>query len=151
MIITPITKFDYEDICDMMTEFARSCGVSDLNKDVYDRDYAKNVLLRCERAGISYIAREDKQAVGMILSMAVQELWQPKIVRLRELAWYVRPEYRGTSVGAKLFVAYKQQAEQWLAKGKITGYTMSKLHNSDDFDYEKRGFKFIESTYLAGT
>lgn len=150
MKIDPITKFDYEDLCDMMTEFARTCGVSDLDKDSYDREYAKNVLLRCEKTGASYIARDGNKAVGMILSMRVQELWIPNIIRLRELAWYVRPEYRHTTVGARLFAAYKETAEIMREQGKITGFTMTKLHNSDNFDYEKRGFKFIEATYMVG-
>jgi len=151
MIITAISKVDYEDLCDMMTEFARSAGVSDLNKDTYDRTYAKNVLLRCEKTGASFIARDkDNKAIGMILSMRVQELWIPNIIRLRELAWYVREEHRHTTVGARLFAAYKNTAETMKDQGKITGYTMTKLHNSDNFDYEKRGFKFIESTYMVG-
>lgn len=149
--ITQINKVDYEDLCDMMTEFARSSGVADLNKDFYDREYAKNVLLRCEKTGASFIARDsNNQAVGMILSMRVQELWIPNIIRLRELAWYVREAYRGTTVGARLFATYKKSAETMMEQGKITGFTMTKLHNSDDFDYEKRGFKFIESTYMVG-
>ena len=149
--ITAINRVDYEDCCDMMTEFARSCGVSDLNKDSYDREYAKNILLRCEKTGASFIARDDNnQVLGIILSMRVPELWQPNIIRLRELAWYVKPEYRYTTVGSRLFVEYKKAAENMIKAGKITGFTMTKLHNSDDFDYEKRGFKFIESTYMVG-
>lgn len=150
-MISAISKVDYNDLCDMMTEFARSCGVNDLNKENYDREYAKNILLRCEKTGASFIARDsDKQAIGMILSMRVQELWIPNIIRLRELAWYVRPEHRHTTIGARLFAEYKKTAENMMKQGKITGFTMTKLHNSDDFDYEKRGFKFIESTYMVG-
>ena len=150
--ITAITRFDYEDCCDMMTEFARSCGVRDLDRESYDREYAKNVLLRCEKTGASFIARdENNAALGMILSMRVPELWQPNIIRLRELAWFVKDTYRGTTVGARLFAEYKKAAENMIKAGKITGFTMTKLHNSDDFDYEKRGFKFIEGTYLKET
>lgn len=151
MTITPISKVDYDDLCDMMIEFAKSCGVSDLDRESYDRNYAKHILLRCEKTGASFIARDEhNQAIGMILSMRVQELWIPNIIRLRELAWYVRSEYRHTTVGARLFAEYKKSAETMREQGKITGYTMTKLHNSDDFDYEKRGFKFIEATYMVG-
>ena len=150
-MITPISKVDYDDLCDMMTEFAKTCGVKDLDRETYDRTYAKNILLRCERTGASFIARNsNNEATGMILSMRVQELWQPNIIRLRELAWYVQPEHRHTTVGARLFAEYKKAAEIMMKEGKITGFTMTKLHNSDDFDYEKRGFKFIEATYMVG-
>lgn len=149
--ITAISKIDYNDLCDLMILFAKASGVSDLDMPQYNREYAKNVLLRCEKTGASFIARaEDGTALGMILSMRIQELWQPNIIRLRELAWFVREEYRHTTVGARLFAEYKQAAEQMRAQNKITGYTMTKLHNSDNFDYEKRGFKFIEATYMVG-
>jgi len=86
----------------------------------------------------------------MILSMRVPELWQPNIIRLRELAWYLKPEYRNTTLGARLFAAYCNKADEMLKSNKISGYTISKLHNSPDFDYERRNFKFIESTYMVG-
>jgi hypothetical protein len=53
-------------------------------------------------------------------------------------------------LGARLFAAYKKAAESVLESGRIMGFTISKLHNSPDFDYERRGFKFIEATYLIG-
>lgn len=149
MKITAITRWDYDACCDIMTAFAQQCGVSDLNKPTYDREYAKNVLLRCERTGASFIARtDDNQAMGIILSMAVPELWQPNIIRLRELAWYVLPQYRGTTAGARLFAAYVNAAENMQKQGRITSFTMTKLANSQDFNYEKRGFKLVESTYI---
>jgi GNAT superfamily N-acetyltransferase len=148
-MITPIGKIDYEDLCDLMTEFAKHSAVKDLDLAEYDRTYAKHVLLRCEKTGASFIARDEhNRAVGMILSMRVPELWQPNIIRLRELAWYVVADYRQTMVGARLFAAYVAEAEKMMKDNKISGYTMSKLHNSDDFDYEHRGFRFIESTWL---
>jgi len=150
MIIRELQRSDYDAVCELMIEFARSCGVSDLYKETYDWDYAKNVLLRCEKTGASFVAQAGEDIVGMILSMRVPELWQPNIIRLRELAWFVNPQYRNTTVGARLFAAYKNKAEIMKNEGKITGFTMTKLHNSDDFDYEKRGFKFIEATYMVG-
>lgn len=150
MNIRPLERSDYDAVCELMIEFARSSGVGDLNKETYNWDYAKQILLRCEKTGASFVAQQGDQIVGMILSMRVPELWIPNIIRLRELAWFVLPEYRHTSVGARLFAAYKEKAETMRKEGKITGFTMTKLHNSDDFNYEKRGFKFIEATYMVG-
>jgi predicted N-acetyltransferase YhbS len=150
MIVRKLERSDYDSVCKLMIEFARSCGVDDLNKESYDWDYAKNVLLRCEKTGASFVAQVDNEIVGILLSMRVPELWQPNIIRLRELAWFVQEEYRHTTIGARLFSAYKNAAETMRNEGKISGYTMTKLHNSDNFDYECRGFKFIESTYMVG-
>jgi len=148
MIIRRLERADYNQVCDLMIQFAHLTGMNDLNLKTYDREHANQVLLRCEKTGASFVAQEGQEIVGLILSMRAPELWQPNIIRLRELAWFVREDYRKTTTGARLFTAYNQAAEQMKFEGKITGYTISKMWNSHDFDYERRGYQFLESTYI---
>jgi len=150
MNIREINRFDYDAICELMIQFARESNIKTYDKDTYDYDYAKNILLRCEKTGVSLVAENEGKIVGMILSMRVQEVWMPEIIRLRELAWWVLPEWRHTTVGARLFSEYRKRSQELKDSGKISGYTISKLYNSPDFDYESRGFRFIESTYMIG-
>ena len=150
MKIRKINRFDYEQVMDMMIDFAVKTGVKDLCQEIYDREHAGKILLHCERSGISLVAEVDGQVVGMLLSVADRDLWIPKVVRLRELAWWVKEEYRNTTIGARLFQRYTQGAEELLEQGRITGYTISKMYNSPDFDYERRGFRYVESTYMIG-
>ena len=149
-MIRKITRFDYDQLCEFMIEFAIETGIKTYDKETYNYEYAKNILLRCEKAGVSLVAEHEGKIVGMILSLRVPEVWMPDIIRLRELAWWVRPEYRSTTVGARLFAEYRSQAQELLDEKKITGYTITKLSTSPDFDYERRGFKFIEATYMVG-
>lgn len=147
--ITSITRCDYEDLCDMMIELSKFSGVKDQSRQVYNRQYAKQVLLRCEKTGASFIARDQKNhAVGMILSIRVQDLWIPDIIRLHEIGWYVRNKIENVRVGARLFQRYQESAENMIKQGKITGFTMSKIPISGNIDLEKRGFKYIQATYL---
>ena len=148
MKIRPLNKFDYESTMDMMVDFARAAGVKDLDKDSYNRDYARKILLHCQLSGVCPVAEVDGQVVGFILSMKDRDLWIPTIYRLREVAWWVKPEYRNTTAGGRLFSEYCRGADELLDSGAITSYSISKLSGSPDFDYEKRGFKFVESTYI---
>ena len=135
----------------MMIEFAHESEIKDLIQENYDYEYAKNVLLRCEKTGVSLVSEDPQgQIGGMILSLRVPDLWLPNIIRLKELAWWVKPQYRQGTMGARLYAAYCQGAEEMMRDKKITGYTMTKLHNSPDFDYTRRGFHFIEATYMIG-
>lgn len=149
MIIRYLERADYEQVLNLMIRFARETHIKDLQYDMYDKIQGRQVLLRCEKAGVSVVATTDQGLiVGFLLSMKQQDIWIPEVIRLRELAWYVVPEYRGTSIGARLFFSYVNSAEKLLERGEIRGYTMTKLSSSADFDYEKRGMRKIEETYL---
>jgi len=150
MIVRKIQRWDYDDIIDMLKDFARHIQVDYFQKDQYDYAQAKRILQRCEYTGESFVSEDNNSITGMILSMAVPELWFPKEYRLVELAWWVRPEYRMTSAGARLFAKYCEQADLKLKKRQITGYTVSKMSNSPKLDYARRGFRLIEQTYLMG-
>ena len=150
MKIRRLERSDYNQVSELMTEFAKQSNLKSLIKEDYDYEHVHQVLLRCEKAGISFVGQNNDTIHGCILSIAMPDLWVPKTLFLREIAWYVRPEYRHTTLGARLFASYKEAAESVLESGRIMGFTISKLHNSPDFDYERRGFKFIEATYLIG-
>lgn len=149
-MIRKINRFDYDTLCEFMIKFANESGIKIYDRENYNYEYARNLLLRCEKTGICLVSEDQGKITGTILSMRVQDIWVPDVIRLRELAWWVQPEYRSTTVGARLFAEYRRQAQQMLDEKKITGYTITKLSTSPDFDYERRGFKFIEATYMIG-
>ena len=150
MKIRRLQRHDYEQVMDLMIKFAQESGVKDVDQDSYDRKYAEKVLAFCEHTGVSYVAQDDDQIIGMLLSLRDRELWIPTVIRLKEVAWWVDPAYRMTTVGARLFKLYQQGAEELRAEGKVTAYTMTKLTTSPDFDYARRGFKPLETTWMVG-
>lgn len=150
MKIRRLERADYDQVCALMKSFAEESGIQSLRKEQYDYEHARQVLLRCEKGGISFVGEDYASIQGCILSITVPDLWLPQTLFLREIAWYVRPESRHTTLGARLFAAYKKAAESVLESGRIHGFTISKLASSPDFDYERRGFRFIEATYMIG-
>lgn len=150
MQITPLRRGDYNEIIDMLILFGHESGISEMIQPVYDREHLRQVVTRCEFSGASWIAYNDKEIMGMILAMRYQDFWIPKIIRMRELAWWVKPNYRGTTAGARLFRNYVESCELLRTTGKIASYTVSKMANSPNFDYERRGFRHVESTYQIG-
>ena len=87
-------------------------------------------------AGVCYI--EDGK--GLLIAALCPSIWDNRIMLMHELAWYVLPEHRGTSIGLKLFLAYKQYGEQLKQEGRIQYFTLSKYDRSPNLNYEKRGF-----------
>lgn len=150
-MIRNLERSDFRQVFELLTEFAGETGLTNLSREEnYDYDHIQRILLRCLSGGINYVAVDSGRIVGFIMSIRLPDIWTPRTIYLRELAWFVNEEYRGTSIGARLFHQYKKSAEIIMNQGEIAGFTVSKMANSPDFNYEKRGFKFIESTYMIG-
>lgn len=150
MQIRPLRRGDYPEIIDLLIQFGKESGIKEMDQPEYNHRHLSEVLVRCEYSGASWIAQNDQHIMGMILAIRYQDFWIPKIIRIRELAWWVRPEHRGSSAGARLFRNYVESCELLRNTGKISSYTISKMYSSPDLDYERRGFRHVESTYQIG-
>jgi len=82
------------------------------------------------------------------MAAPVEDVWLTDRLTMRELAWWVDPEYRTTSAGGRLFIDYQNHCEQLLQAGLIVGYTMTMLEQSPNINLEKRGMDKIESIYM---
>ena len=149
MRVRRLERTDYPSCIEMLKEFSLSLAM-ETEPDEKDYYHARQVLLRCEKTGSSFVSENDYEITGMILSMAVPEIWFPRRHRLVEMAWWVKPEFRTSTAGGKLFAAYTRDADTKLKRGIITGYTMSKMSTSPDINYERRGFRKVEETFLKG-
>jgi GNAT superfamily N-acetyltransferase len=150
MRIRPLQRADYPEIRSMLIDFGLETAITTLDQPEYDFAHFDQILLRCEYSGASLVAQSDGEIAGMILALRESDLWIRKIIRMRELAWWVRPQYRGSSVGGRLWSTYIDRCEDLKIRRQITGYTVSRLATSPPFDYERRGFRFIEATYMIG-
>jgi hypothetical protein len=150
-MVRNITRFDYDKIITAMKEFrAESNRQSHLSND-YDLTHITKVLDYCRLSGVCLIAEDaDNNLQGFLISAKNIDLWQPDIVRLQELLWWVKPELRDTTIGGRLFLKYKQQAEVKKTRGEIFSYTIGRASITKDIDFSKQGFKFYESLYVIG-
>jgi RimJ/RimL family protein N-acetyltransferase len=97
--------------------------------------------------GVILIA-EDAEPQGMIIALNTFNLWNPKVKELNELAYWVEPKYRGTTIGYRLLKSYIDYAELKKAQGDIRNYTISKMFNSPDLKYHKFGFNKLEEKWI---
>lgn len=81
--------------------------------------------------------------VGMIIGIATPFLYGPHIVAT-ELAWWVNPEARNSSVGKELLNAF----EFWAKRVGCTLITMISLDDQLGNYYEKRGYSLFERAYM---
>ena len=149
-MIRRLQRSDYPQVFELLKTFAKESGIKDLIKETYNYEQVEQVLLRCERGGISFVSQDIDRIQGFLLSIQVQDLWIKEVYRLKEVAWYVDPQFRKLGIGEKLFHAYVEAAENLRREHKITGYTMSKLQRSPRFNFQRQGFRRLETTYMKG-
>jgi hypothetical protein len=100
-------------------------------------------------AGVIWIGSRDEQPVGMLIAVRNPNLWNPELLYLQEVAWWVEPSARNTMIGARLLYAYRDYAIEAVDKNEIVGYTLSKMITSPELDYSKLGMNKLEETWIG--
>jgi len=99
--------------------------------------------------GAIFVAEVGDKMVGMIIGFRNPNLWDRSIICMNELALWVEPEHRGGRHAWRLIKQYKDYCEALMDRGSIKYYTISKMTNSPDLNYERLGFEFLEGTYVC--
>jgi len=142
-MIRKATIHDKKEIIELLTQFGNEF-LPDLMKYA-SSGYVEKVLTGII-AGAGFIFIE--QGKGMIIGAISQYSFNEKILVLSEMAWYVKPEFRTTTVGYKLFKAYLLEADKLVKENRVQIVFVSKLHNSPDINYQKYGFKKMQESWI---
>jgi hypothetical protein len=137
------TRTDLDIIVNMMRNYAAAGPVKLLatqQNEQHVRQFITAILLG---AGRIWIGEQDNRSVGMLISVRNPNLWNPELIYLQELAWWVEPEAR------RLLYAFRDYAIEQLEANNIAGYTMSKMISSPNLDYSKLGMKKLEETWIG--
>jgi GNAT superfamily N-acetyltransferase len=130
------TIHDKMQIMEMMVKFRDESGFNEFMHFTNESHFFSMLDNIFAGQGIIYI-EENK---GLLMAMVLPSIWCNKTYGLHELAWFVLPEYRNTTIGYRLFKAYIAYAKKLKTIGRIKYFTMTKLDNSANFDYAKYGF-----------
>mgnify|MGYP003654501975 CR=1 FL=1 len=143
-MIRQATKQDKPQIIEMMKLFKDESNIEHYQK--LDNEPYWNRLLDTILAGAGIIYIED--GVGLIMAIITPTIWCDKTLYMQELAWYVIPEKRNTSVGYRLLKKYVDYGNELKAKGRIAMFVIAKLPTSPDIKYWKFGFKKTDESWI---
>lgn len=143
-MIRQATKHDKNQIIDLMKMFRLEADFNELI-EVENIEWW-NTILDSIFAGQGAIFIEDGR--GILMSMVLPTIWCNKTFVLHELAWYVTPDHRKSTIGYKLFKAYMEYGEKLKSDGRIKYFTMSKLDTSPGLKYEKYGFRKKDENWI---
>lgn len=143
-MIRQATKYDKKTIIDLMTKFREESPVKEIQCD--DNEQYWNKLLDEILAGRGACFLYEN--CGLLLCMVIPNIWNDKILVLHELAWYVKPEFRKTTIGYRLFKKYIEFGNKLKSEGRIKYFTISKMISSPDLNYGKYGFNKIDENWI---
>ena len=98
-------------------------------------------------AGVCFVAEDDAGVHGMLLAIKNPNIWNPEVMALHELVYWVDPSHRGGRSGYRLLKEYCRYGEDLKQLHLIEYFTVSKMVNSPDLDYGRFGFNLLESMW----
>jgi GNAT superfamily N-acetyltransferase len=143
-MIRQATKYDKTKIIEMMQLFRAESHIEQY-KDLDNVEYW-NRLLDSIFSGQGIIYIED--GIGLIMGVVMPTIWCDKTLVLNELAWYVKPEHRNTTVGYRLLKAYVDYGKQLKQTGRIKMFTIAKMVTSPDLKYGRFGFSKLDEIWI---
>jgi len=131
-MIRQATKYDKTEIIEMMQLFRAEADIEQyrhLDNIVYWNKLLDNIL-----AGQGVIFLEEGK--GLIMALITHTAWCDRTFQMYELAWYVKPEYRNTTVGYRLLKEYIDYGKQLKEQGRIKLFSIAKMVSSPNIKYD---------------
>jgi hypothetical protein len=143
-MIRVATKHDKAQIIEMMKLFRAESKIEqfqDLDNEPYWNRLLDNIL-----AGMGIIYIEDGK--GLIMALISHTAWCDKTLQMYELAWYVKPEHRGGTVGYRLLKTYVDYGKKLKEQGRIKIFSIAKMVTSPNVKYDKFGFSKLDENWI---
>lgn len=146
-MIRKATRYDIPMLLELIREYNKEIPIDVYkNKDLHDEKYITSLLFTIIKVKGFILIDEDFK--GMLIAIIINNIWCPNTYELHELAWWVKPEYRQSSIGGKLWIEFNKKAQQMLDENRVKVVYTSLMENSPSIDYCKRGFKKLETKYF---
>lgn len=143
-MIRQATKFDKTEIIEMMKQFRQEADLPEYIGEENEEYW--NLLLDTILVGKGVVFLEEGK--GLLMALIHPTIWNNKIHTMQELAWYVKPEFRHTTVGYRLLKAYIEYGDELKEDGRIKFFSVSKMDTSPNIKYQKFGFRKKDENWI---
>lgn len=145
MKIRVANKYDLPQLKQMLWNYHDSGNIKGL--DITSEETGLRILsVILAGGGIALISEKDHVATGMLLAVRSPFLWDNTKSIMTEIAYWVEPEYRGSTAGYRLLKEYVEYCDNLKDLNKISNYTISQMEGQE-LNYSRFGFKPIEHTW----
>lgn len=139
------TKYDIPHLIDMMKAYADEAGIETLKQNQNEGHVKALFFEMIKGRGFVLI---DNQFRGFLAAYVTRNFWNNAVKELHEVAWWVVPEFRDTSVGGKLWLRFNKLAQDMLEQKRVHIVCTSLMPNSPNIDYTRYNFKPMQATFF---
>jgi hypothetical protein len=139
---------DIPSVIEMLVDFSKATPVEFLKHAQYNPKLVQFALLNVMRSGLILLSERDDQITGMLIAQVVNDQWMPHLRYLKELAWWVKPEYRNSTDGYRLLAEYNRIGRAQLEAKRVTAIQLTTLANKPIPGIEKMGWKAVEQNFV---
>ena len=145
MKIRLANKFDIPQLAEMLRHYRDSGAIKGLS--VESEETALKILTAIiVGLGVAFVSEKDSKLTGMLLAIKTPFMWDQNKLLMNEIAYWVEPEYRGSTAGYRLLAKYVEHCDELMDNKTIVNYTMSQMAGQN-LDYSKFGLKPAETTW----
>lgn len=138
------TKYDKTAIIDLMQEFRKEADIAEyanLDNETYWHKLLDTIL-----AGAGVVFFEEGK--GLLMALITHTIWCDKTFYMQELAWFVKLEYRNTTLGYRLLKQYIEHGKKLKESKRIKFFCIAKLPSSPDIKYDRFGFRKLDDNWM---
>jgi N-acetylglutamate synthase-like GNAT family acetyltransferase len=147
-MIRQAVEADTEQIIAMLNRYKLATPLECLKDATEETARMILTMIFTSKNGIILVSSDSRgDLTGLLIAIKNINIWDRRRFCMNELAYWVNPEARGTSAGYRLLKTYTDICEIMKKSGEITYYTISKMVNSPDLNYERFGFSKLEETW----
>lgn len=147
-MIRPAVVGDIEAVLVLLKDFAAASLIDYQSWSEADLGAARFRILNLIMHQYLIVAEKDGKLIGMIGAMREQDPWIASRSRMRELFWWVDPEYRRGRLSAELYFRWEQDCERFIRDKLVDQVSLSTQPGSSDLDLSRRGWRCVESHWI---
>jgi len=138
---------DIDALLDIMVDFANEAPLNSLNNPQFDEFRIKKLLTHFVCKGVVLVSEKNHVITGVLIASINEDVWMPQIKQLREIAWYVKEEYRQSTDGYRLLKKYEEIGKELMKNELVSDVVITTMVTSP-VDISKRGWAPIETNYI---
>lgn len=146
--IRDATPVDFPSICNMLRRYRASAPMPFLLEADNEHYIVGQLTQLAAGRGLALVAEDNAQITGMLLAAIDCSFWHPDKRLMIEVAYWVEPEFRGSTAAYRLLKAYVQRGKTLQQEGRIEHFVISKMNNSPDLSFDKFGFQKLEEFWM---
>jgi N-acetylglutamate synthase-like GNAT family acetyltransferase len=139
------TKYDMPHLIDMMKAYAEEAGIKAL-KHNQNEGHVRSLFYQMLK-GRGFILVDD-QLRGFLAAYVTCNFWNSAVKELHEVAWWVMPEYRDTSIGGRLWLRFNKLAQDMIDQKRVQIVCTSLMPSSPEIDYTRYKFAPLQATFF---